>query len=78
MGGKDAASKEFGRALSQTERYVLMLFYADGLTPAEIELVLDLPEHQVLATLDRMRGLARALLDRRNPTAARSSLPTSA
>ena len=63
MSGKDTAGlRGFARALSQTERYVLMLFYAEGLTPTETGLVVALPECEVLAILDRVRGRARALL----------------
>ena len=71
MSGKDTAGmRDFARALSQTERYVVMLFYAEGLTLTETGLVLELPECEVLAILDRARGQARALLRRPRPAAA--------
>ncbi|MHC4609849.1 MAG: hypothetical protein ACYS7M_05825 [Planctomycetota bacterium] len=47
-----------------------MLFYADELTTAEIGLVLDLQESEVLATLDRLRKVACATLGGPRPTAA--------
>ena len=56
MTGKEADRlKFFIRALGKTERYVLLLFYADDLTPTEIGWVLDLPEPRVVAILNGMR-----------------------
>jgi DNA-directed RNA polymerase specialized sigma24 family protein len=79
MSGRDTAGlRGFARALSQTERYVLMPFYAEELTPTETGLVLELPESEVLAILDRVRGHARAFLRRRKPAAAGGILPTGA
>ena len=48
--------------LNRTERYVLMLYYAEELTITEISLVLDLPEHRVAETLDVLKGRTRELL----------------
>jgi DNA-directed RNA polymerase specialized sigma24 family protein len=41
---------------------MLMLFYAEELTLAEISLVLDLPVSRVDSTLDTIRSQARAAL----------------
>lgn len=50
------------RVLGRTERYVLLLFYADELTPIEIGLVLDLPESRVWSILDSLRDQLGAVL----------------
>jgi DNA-directed RNA polymerase specialized sigma24 family protein len=71
MNGTDAgALRAVVSTLNRTTRSILMLFYADELTAAEIGLVLDLPESEVLATLDRLRKLACATLGGPRPTAA--------
>ena len=52
----------FSRALSRTERQLLMLFYAERLTTAEIGLVLDLAEPKVRTMLEAIAARARAAL----------------
>ena len=52
MSGREAAClRSFVHELGQTERYVLLLFYADDLTPTEIGVVLQLPKRRVQAIL---------------------------
>ena len=60
MPGTDTRlSNTFVRALSRTERQLLMLFYAEELTTAEIGVVLDLAEAQVRNMLDSLQQRAR-------------------
>ncbi len=54
---------QFAHTLDRTERYVLMLHYAEDLTIHEISQVLDLPSHRVEAILDDLRQRTRAALD---------------
>ena len=62
--------RQFVQALDREDRYIVMLYYADGLTPMEISRVLDLPSLRVRNRLQELRsqlsGLAR-------PTSAASS-----
>ncbi len=52
----DAARlKRFLQTLPQNDRYILLLSYADGLTPIEVSLVLDLPELTVRRRLEVLR-----------------------
>lgn len=54
--------KQVLRNLERDDRYIVLLYYADNLTPDEIALVLDLPPTKVRSTLDRLRGrLLRAI-----------------
>jgi DNA-directed RNA polymerase specialized sigma24 family protein len=63
MGGMDAATmKQFVRGLSIRDRQLLMLHWAEQLTPTEIELVLDLPEGFARRALDDLKRRARRLL----------------
>ena len=65
MYSQDAAQmSRFFDGLNRTERYVLLLFYADGLTPKEIGLVLDLGEARVRAMLQSLRSDAMRKLGR--------------
>ena len=54
----------FARALTRTERQLLMLFYAERLTTAEIGLVLNLAEPRVKSMLDAIAERARTALGR--------------
>tara|TARA_B100000614_G_C14098819_1_gene306279 strand:+ start:22 stop:267 length:246 start_codon:yes stop_codon:yes gene_type:complete len=68
MYSHDAAQmSRFFKGLDRTERYVLLLFYADGLTTTEIGLVLDLPETKVRTMLESLRGEAMRRLGRPAP-----------
>lgn len=52
----DAARlKRFVRTLPQTDRYILMMSYADGLTAAEVALVLEISEPSVTRRLETLR-----------------------
>jgi len=54
--------KQLIRDLDRTDRYIVLLHYADGLTINEVALVLDRPVREVEATLNRLRGkLLRAV-----------------
>ena len=54
----------FFEGLTRTERYVLLLFYADGLTPKEVGLVLEMPEAKVRSMLESLRSDAMRRLGR--------------
>lgn len=63
MSGEQVSQlKALIRVLGRTERYVLLLFYADELTPIEIGLVLDLPESRVWSILGSLRDQLGAAL----------------
>ena len=60
---KDAAGlHHFVTVLPQIDRYILLMFYADDLTPGEISLVLDLPQHKVEKCLAVLRDEAAAAM----------------
>ena len=54
---------DYVRALERDDRYIVLLYYADGLTPMEISRVLDLPSSRVRTRLEELRsqlaGLAK-------------------
>ena len=52
----------FVRTLDQTDRYLLMLFYAEGLDTSEISLVLDQPEFRITDRLHEIRERTKAAL----------------
>ncbi len=57
MSGKEAGRvKQWLNALNRTDRYVVLLYYADDLTPTEISLVLDIPKSRVTQTLEWARN----------------------
>ncbi len=59
----DAARlKRFLQTLPQTDRYILLLSYADGLTSLEVSLVLDLPELTVRRRLEVLHREAEAAI----------------
>ncbi|MEM1109840.1 MAG: sigma factor-like helix-turn-helix DNA-binding protein [Planctomycetota bacterium] len=66
MSSKDAARvKECLGALERTERYVVLLFFADELTPAEIGVVLNVSLGRVTNILETFRQtVARVLTPR--------------
>ncbi len=49
-------------SLDQTERYVVLLFFADELTPAEIGLVLDVSQLRVADILESFRLMVAKLM----------------
>ena len=56
--------RDYVQGLDRDDRYIVLLYYADGLTPMEISRVLDLPSTRVRARLDELRtqlaGLTRS------------------
>ena len=48
--------------LDRVQRHVLMLYYAEELTPAEIGLVLEIPESTVITTLQELQARAQDAL----------------
>ena len=55
--------RDYVQALERDDRYIVLLYYADGLTPMEISRVLDLPTTRVRTRLEELRsqlaGLAK-------------------
>lgn len=47
--------RNYVQNLGRDDRYIVMLYYADGLTPMEISRVLDLPSNSVQARLEELR-----------------------
>jgi DNA-directed RNA polymerase specialized sigma24 family protein len=47
--------RDFVTALERDDRYIVLLYYADGLTPMEISRVLDLPSTKVRTRLETLR-----------------------
>ncbi|MBI1368643.1 MAG: hypothetical protein GC162_08310 [Planctomycetes bacterium] len=64
------ALRRYMRGLARQERYALMMYHVDQLTPHEISLVLDLPFGQIVAMIERLGREARLVLER-----AAQSLP---
>ena len=70
MSDKEVANREvFTENLGRDERLVMILHYAEELTPTEIGLVLEISEGRVRSILDSLRDRAKALL-RRGPRVA--------
>lgn len=70
--------RRFVQGLGRTDRYVVMLHYADGLSLSEVAMVLEMPVEAVEAVLLRTRGLlaeavATACRQERAGTGRRSS-----
>jgi len=47
--------RDYVQALDRDDRYIVLLYYADGLTPMEISRVLDLPSTRVRDRLEELR-----------------------
>ena len=63
MTGTDASRmKECLSALERTERYVVLLFFADELTPPEISVVLNIALSRVTQIIERFRLAAARVL----------------
>ena len=56
--------RDYVQALERDDRYIVLLYYADGLTPMEISRILDLPSTRVRTRLEELRshlaGLTRS------------------
>lgn len=48
--------RDYVQALERDDRYIVLLYYADGLTPMEISRVLDLPSTRVRSRLEELRS----------------------
>ena len=48
--------RNYVQGLERNDRYIVLLYYADGLTPMEISRVLDLPSTRVRARLEELRS----------------------
>ncbi len=57
-------------SLDKTDRYIVMLYYADGLTLPEIALVLDLPTPVVQSVINRLRGRLMDAVEREGRAAS--------
>ena len=60
--------KQFVQSLERDDRYIVLMYYADGLTPMEISRVLDLPSNKVRQRLQELRSELAGLAPR--PAAA--------
>lgn len=71
MASKDASSlRRFVLQLPETDRKILVLFYAEGLTLDEIRFVLDLPYEEVMTRIVTLRRQARTALRKESSFAA--------
>ena len=65
--------RNYVQTLERDDRYIVMLYYADGLTPMEISRVLDLPTNRVRNRLEELRtelaGLTQAKTTTQHPPA---------
>ena len=56
--------RQFVESLERDDRYIVLLYFADGLTPMEISRVLDLPSSRVRQRLEELRLELRTLTHR--------------
>lgn len=47
--------RDYVKNLGQNDRYIVMLYYADGLTPTEISRILNLPNKTIQTRLNELR-----------------------
>ncbi|MEM6393730.1 MAG: hypothetical protein AAF797_13225 [Planctomycetota bacterium] len=59
---------DFVRGLEKSDRYIVMMYYADGLTPIEIGMVLEMPTTEVATRLDGLRAKLGRVLEANAPT----------
>ena len=64
--------RDYVQALERDDRYIVLLYYADGLTPMEISRVLDLPSSRVRTRLEELRSQLAGLA---KPKAHTNTLP---
>ncbi|MFN3167293.1 MAG: sigma factor-like helix-turn-helix DNA-binding protein [Phycisphaeraceae bacterium] len=62
--------RQFVQGLDRDDRYIVLLYYADGLTPMEISRVLDLPSTRVRSRLCELRSRLVGLTQPRAATPA--------
>ena len=66
--------RSYVQGLDRDDRYIVLLYYADGLTPMEISRVLDLPSNRVRTRLEELRTqLAGVAQTQTRPTTGPSS-----
>lgn len=53
--------QSYVQALGRDDRYIVMLYYADGLTPMVISRILDLPSSTVRTRLEELRAQLASL-----------------
>jgi len=68
--------RKFVETLERNDRYIVLLYYADGLTPMEISRVLDLPSTRVRQRLDQLRAQLAGLTRRPAAAPAHTAQPT--
>lgn len=59
--------RQFVESLGRNDRHIVLLYYADGLTPMEIARVLDLPSSRVRTRLQELRSELACLTQRTQP-----------
>lgn len=59
--------RQFVQGLEREDRYIVLLYYADGLTPVEIARVLDLPSSRVRNRLYELRSALGGVIKRPKP-----------
>lgn len=61
--------RKFVQTLEREDRYIVLLYYADGLTPIEISRVLDVPSTRVRSRLTELRLQLTSMTQPVHPTA---------
>lgn len=67
-GPNEQRIQQYIKDLCQNDRYIVLLYYADGLTPPEIASVLELESSHVDRQLNFFRAQFRGLMEQANPT----------
>ncbi|MFK7789540.1 MAG: sigma factor-like helix-turn-helix DNA-binding protein [Phycisphaeraceae bacterium] len=68
--------REYVQTLGNDDRYIVMLYYADGLTPMEISRVLDLPSTRVRTRLEELRATLTGLAQPKARTTTKPAGPS--
>lgn len=69
MPSKDAQRiRDYVQSLQRDDRYILLLYYADGLTPLEIGALLGLSAAKVDTRLGYFRGQLGGIIQQPRPT----------
>ncbi|MGB0768528.1 MAG: sigma factor-like helix-turn-helix DNA-binding protein [Phycisphaeraceae bacterium] len=69
--------RNYVQALGREDRHIVMLYFADGLTPMEISRVLDLPTTRVRTRLAELRAELGGMTQRKTtPTPAAATAAT--
>lgn len=67
--------RQFVQNLEREDRYIVLLYYADGLSPMEIARVLDLPSTRVRTRLQALRTEISGVADRPKAPAGLDARP---